>query len=200
MAQDKKSSLGILGGIFNPVHYGHLAIAQMAKEHFNLEKIIIIPSGTPPHKSETVCVSAEHRLAMLNNAIKGNNAFHLEEEEILRKGVSYTVDTLRVLKKRYPNSELHFIIGSDNLLKMLTWRSYKTIMKMVTFCVAHRPGFSMRIPEELSHANIIAFPSPEWGISSTKIRQYIAKGLSCRYMMPKSVMDYIKKNKLYQIK
>ena len=198
MAPQNNSPIGILGGIFNPVHFGHLAIAQLACEQYNLEKVIIIPAGTPPHKPKTAIVPAEHRLAMLQCAIKGNSAFSIEDEEISREGVSYTVDTLRVLTKRYPDSEFYFIIGSDNLLEILTWRSYKTIIKMVTFCVAHRPGFSMRIPEELSRARIIVFPSPEWGISSTKIRSYIAEDKSCRYMMPKDVVDYIRKNQLYK--
>ncbi len=197
MTSTNKSRIGILGGIFNPVHYGHLAIAQMAYEHFNLEKVAFIPAGTPPHKPETAIVSSDHRLAMLNLAIKGNNSFCIEDEETKRKGVSYTVDTLRSLQKLYSESELFFIIGSDNLFEILTWHNYKTIIKKVTFCVAHRPGYSMRIPEELSHAKIIAFPSPEWGISSTKIRLYISENVSCRYLMPKSVVDYIKKNQLY---
>jgi nicotinate-nucleotide adenylyltransferase len=190
--------IGILGGIFDPVHFGHLAIAQLAYEHFKLKKVFFIPAGIPPHKSESVTESATHRLTMLNLAIKSNNAFCLWNEEIKQEGFSFTVDTLHTFKNLYPDSDFYFIIGSDNLFEILTWRNYKTIIKMVTLCVAHRPGYSMRIPQELSRAEVIAFPSPEWGISSTKIRTYIAENISCRYLMPRSVVDYIRKNKLYK--
>ena len=198
MACEKKTVLGILGGIFNPVHNGHLAIAQLAREYYDLDRVLFVPAGIPPHKPESTIVSADHRMAMLRRALKDNKAFAIEDIEITQRTVSYTVNTLRVLQKRFAGSALYFIIGSDNLFEILTWRNYKTILRMVTFCVAHRPGFSLRIPPELSRAKILPFPSPEWGISSTKIRSYSAKKLSCRYLIPKGVTDYIRKNKLYQ--
>lgn len=198
MASIPESRIGILGGSFDPIHSGHLAVAQLAYEHFALEKVYFIPAGTPPHKTEKVTVSTRHRLTMLRSAVKGNKAFCIWDGEIKRGGVSYTVDTLHTLKTLHPDSQFYFIIGSDNLFEILTWRKYKTIIKMVNLCVTHRPGYSMRIPHELSSAEIIDFPSPEWGISSSIIRSYIARNISCKYMIPQVVIDYIQKNGLYR--
>ncbi len=198
MASIPESPIGILGGSFDPVHNGHCAVAQLAQEHFSLKKVYFIPAFIPPHKIDTVTISARHRLNMLQKAVQGNKSFCIWDGEIKRGGISFTVDTLRTLKKMYPHSVLYFIIGSDNLSEILTWNNYKKIIKMVTLCVAHRPGYAMRIPSQLSKATIVTFPSPEWGISSTMIRTYLAKGKSCRYILPQKVVEYIKKNKLYR--
>ena len=198
MVPDSQPRIGVLGGSFDPAHYAHCAIAQLALEHFALEKVYFIPAYIPPHKRATVAVSARHRLAMLRRAIKGNRAFGIWEGELKRKGVSFTVDTLYELKKLHPDSHLYFIIGSDNIPELLTWKKYKTIIKMVTLCITHRPGHSMRTPPELSKAKTATFPSPEWGVSSSMIRSYIAKGISCRYLVAEAVMEYTQKNKLYK--
>ena len=198
MTPDSQSYIGILGGSFDPVHYAHCAIAQLALEHFALEKIYFIPADIPPHKRVTVTVSARHRLTMLRKAIEGNRAFCIWDGELKRKGVSFTVDTLYELKKVHPDAHLYFIIGSDNIPELLTWKRYKTILSMVTLCITHRPGHAMRIPPELSKAKIATFPSPEWGISSSMIRSYIAQGISCRYLMTDAVIEYVQKNKLYK--
>lgn len=190
-------SIGILGGTFNPVHMGHLAIANMACEHFLLPGFLFIPACIQPHKTDIATVSVEHRVAMLEMAIKGNEKFQIWDGEIVRKGLSYTVDTLKVLKKEFEGAKLHFVIGSDNILDLLTWKNYKTIIKMVTLCVVHRAGYSLKIPQELSGADIKIFPSPKWGISSSQIRTDLATGMSGRYILPDSVLKYIKKNKLY---
>lgn len=198
MAPVLQSPIGILGGSFDPVHCAHCAIAQLALEHFALEKVYFIPAYIPPHKRVSVAVSARHRLAMLRRAIRGNRAFCIWDGELKRKGVSFTVDTLHELKKLHPDSQFYFIIGSDNIPEMLTWKKYKTIIKMTTLCVTHRPGHSMRIPPEMSRAKIATLPSPEWGISSSMIRSYLTGNISCRYMLPDAVVDYIQKNKLYR--
>lgn len=198
MIPDLQPSIGVLGGSFDPVHYAHCAIAQLALEHFSLEKIYFIPAYIPPHKKMTVNVSAHHRLAMLRKAIQKNKAFDIWEGELRRKGISFTVDTLQEIKNLHPHSQLHFIIGSDNILELLTWRKYKTIIKTVTLCIAHRPGHSMRIPSELSKAKIAPFPSPEWGFSSSIIRYYLARDISCKYMLPDAVLEYIQRNQLYK--
>ena len=198
MAPVSKPGIGIVGGSFDPVHFAHLAIAQSAYEHFALQKVCFIPANIPPHKRETVTISATHRLAMLQRAVKGNKAFCVWDGELKRKGISFTVDTLNELKRLYPQSHFYFIIGSDNIVEILTWKEYKTIIKMVTLCVTHRPGYSMRIPAELSGAKIVTFPSVEWRISSSMIREYLSTNISCRYMIPDAVMEYIKRNGLYR--
>ena len=198
MAPVSKPRIGIVGGSFDPVHFAHLAIAQLAYEHFALQKVYFIPAYIPPHKRETVTTSARHRLAMLRRAVKGNRAFCVWDGELKRKGISFTVDTLNELKRLHPQSQFYFIIGSDNFVEILTWRKYKAIIKMVTLCVTRRPGYSMRIPPELSEAKIVTFPSPEWRMSSSMIREYLSTNISCRYMLPDAVMEYIKRNGLYQ--
>lgn len=198
MALVSPAPIGILGGSFDPVHYAHCAIAQLAREHCSLEKVYFIPAYIPPHKRVSVAASARHRLVMLQKAITGNKSFCVWDGELKRKGVSFTVDTLCGLKKLHPDSQLYFIIGSDNIPEIATWRKYKTILQMVTLCITHRPGYSMRIPRELSKEKIVTIPSPEWGISSSMIRSYIAQGISCRYLLPGTVMKYIQKNRLYQ--
>ena len=198
MAPIKKSRIGILGGSFDPVHCGHCAIAQMALEHFSLEKVYFIPAFIPPHKTGSVSASAGHRLGMLKTAVRENRSFQVWDGEVRRKGVSFTVDTLKQFRKRYPSAEFYFIIGSDNIRQIRTWREYETILGMVTLCVTRRPGWSLRIPEELSDTRIAFFPSPMWGISSTLIREYLAQNLSCRYLVPSAVLDYIRRHRLYR--
>lgn len=192
------SRIGILGGSFNPVHNGHLAVARMAYEYFSLTTVYFIPAYIPPHKQKSVTVSAHHRITMLTRAIANSASFSVWEGEITRGGISFTVDTLHILKEMHPEASLYFIIGSDNLSDLLTWHQYKKIISLVTLCVAHRPGYTMRVPPELSHARVVPFSSPEWGISSSKIRAYLAQGLSCRYLLPEKVEKYIKKNRLYR--
>ncbi len=191
------SRIGILGGSFDPVHNGHLAVAQLACEHFSLHKVFFIPANIQPHKKQSIPVTARHRLAMLKSAITGNSNFCIWDGEIKRGGISFTVDTVHALKEMHPDAALYFIIGSDNFSEIRTWNRYKRILAMVTLCVAHRPGYAIRIPAELSEIEVISFPSPEWGISSSKLRSHLNEGKSCRYMLPEKVALYIQKNKLY---
>ena len=127
-----RAPLGILGGIFDPVHNGHLAVACLARDHFKLDKVYLIPSGTPPHKSGTVSAPASHRLAMLRRAVravKGSKGLLVWDGEIRRKGVSYTVDTIRRIKEKHRGAPLYFIIGSDNLREISTWHEYRKILE-----------------------------------------------------------------------
>jgi nicotinate-nucleotide adenylyltransferase len=193
-----RAAIGILGGIFDPVHNGHLAIATLAYDYFNLKSVFLIPSGNPPHKSGSVTAATNHRLTMLLLATKGSKQLVVRDEEIKRKGVSYTVDTITALQKEFPHHPLHFIIGSDNLREIKTWHRYEDIISSVTLCVAHRPGNAMTVPHELAKATILTFPSPEWGISSSMVREYLSKGYSCEHLIPAKVISYIKMNKLYR--
>lgn len=189
--------IGVLGGIFDPVHNGHLALAVLAKDFFKLDKVLFVPSGNPPHKKSSVNCCASDRLEMLKIALSGEPDTQIWDLEIKRSGISYTVDTLYELKELFPGP-LYFIIGSDNLGELTTWHKYKEILNLVTLCVAHRPGFSFKIPSQIEQANILRFPSPEWGISSTMIRNYLQKGYSCRHLLPEDVIEYISNKGLYQ--
>jgi nicotinate-nucleotide adenylyltransferase len=193
-----QKAIGILGGSFDPVHLGHCAIAQLAYECLGLSKVYFIPANTPPHKTSTINASPRHRLAMLRIACKGNKLFEIWDGEIRRKGVSYTIDTISFLKKKFPDVSLCYIIGSDNITEMLTWREYEKILPMITICIARRPGYSTDLPPEFAGASVRFFSSPQWGISSTSIRSFIKTGLSCRYLVPPGVESYIRQTKLYR--
>ncbi len=198
MADAAKPAIGILGGSFDPLHCAHLAIAHLACEHFGLEKVLFVPANIPPHKSRTVCAPAKHRLAMLRCAIARERRFAAWDIELRRRGRSYTIDTLRILKKKRPERQVCFIIGSDNLKEIATWHRYRAILPLVTLCVTHRPGYSMRVPAEIREARIHTFPSPQWGVSSSEIRRLLKNGYSCRGLIPPEVRQYIRMHNLYR--
>ncbi|MBD3316800.1 MAG: nicotinate (nicotinamide) nucleotide adenylyltransferase [Chitinivibrionales bacterium] len=194
---NQPSRIGILGGSFDPVHYGHLAVARLAYEYLMLDRILLIPAAVPPHKRAMVGASAERRLTMLCSATDEDPAFLVSDMEIRRSGISYTVDTLQALREEFPHTEFCYLIGSDNLREIASWRHFRSILDMVTLCVAHRPGYSMSPPADIAGARMCGIPSPEWGVSSTMIRQRLAQGYSCRYLVPESVREYIACNNLY---
>jgi nicotinate-nucleotide adenylyltransferase len=192
------SAIGVLGGSFDPVHYGHLAIARQAFASFSLKKVLFVPAGHPPHKSSTIKANATHRLAMLRLALKGIDfPSEICPLEINRPGPSYTIDTLIELRQLYPGCELYFIIGSDNLDEIKTWHEYRKVLTLAQFCVTHRPGYPAILPPELSDATIRTFPSPEKEISSSMVRADLAQGDSCESRVPAPVLDYIKANGIY---
>lgn len=189
--------LGILGGIFDPIHYGHLACAELAWQHCRLNKVCFVPAGLPPHKKISVSVAPGQRLRMLELAVQGNPGFCTFDGELRRDGYSYTIDTLVELARLYPGHDQYFVIGSDNLTEIPSWHRWPEILERVVLCVAARPGYSFSPPDELHEARIEVFPSPEWGLSSTMIRSYLKRGLSCRYLVPPTVLDYIAQEALY---
>ncbi len=191
------NQIGILGGSFDPVHNGHLAIAQLVRDYLDLNRIVFIPAGNPPHKSERVTAPARDRLIMLQKALTGSAHFGIWEGELNRPGKSYTVDTLAILKRELPNSDFFFIIGSDSLQEFTTWHRYREICTLATLTVVSRPGYSVDPPSELSGCRIVETPSPEWGLSSSMLRSMLAKGLSCNYLIPSDTLEHIRANTLY---
>jgi nicotinate-nucleotide adenylyltransferase len=189
--------IGIIGGSFDPVHFGHLAIARLAQEFFGLRTIFFVPASIPPHKS-LPHANPRHRLDMLKRAIKDESGFLIWDGELRRGGKSYTLDTLKTFTKSNPHRPIYFIIGSDNLKEIPLWHKYPELLKLATFCVAHRPGHSLKLPRELRSMRVRFFPSPEWKISSTMIRDYLSKGHSCEFLLPKEVLKYIHKHGLYR--
>jgi nicotinate-nucleotide adenylyltransferase len=186
--------IGILGGTFNPIHIGHLILAEEAREKLNLGRIIFVPTYLPPHKDNSDIAQAVDRLAMLKAAIKGNKYFSASDAERKRNGRSYTIDTLKEFKKRYPDDELYFIIGSDLLKYLDDWKDLARIIKMVKFIVATRPSFPLeKIPSYISTVAIRAVD-----ISGFDIRKKIKENKSFRYLLPWPVFSYIKKRGLYK--
>lgn len=189
-------NIGVIGGTFNPVHNGHLLIAQDALQQLGLNRVQFIPAATPPHKTPDRLVSGKHRLAMLQLAIRGNRQFAVDELELRRGGRSYSVDTLAALRRRQPDAEFYFIIGADSLPELHRWRSIHRLAQLCRFVVVARPGHPVQSPRVAVRWELVA--GHPWDISSTEIRGRIASGRSIRYLVPDMVRHYIRQQKLYR--
>jgi len=196
--------IGIMGGTFDPLHYGHLVAAEMARYEFGLAKVVFVPSGSPPHKVGRKITPAEDRLEMVRLAVKDNPFFEVSTVEIQRKGYSYTVDTLRYMHELYPDHELFFITGTDAFREIFTWKDVESLLSLSHFIGASRPGFNPqefleqlneKYPEFLSHMHL--FDVPALAISSTDIRLRVKEGKPIRYLLPEPVRLYIEKKGLY---
>jgi len=188
--------IGILGGVFDPVHFGHLSVAVLARESFALDEVVFVPSGTPPHKT-SVTAPPDDRLNMLKIALNGVDGCTIWDGEIRRGGYSYTIDTLKELGGVYGVEKFHFIIGTDNLPVIHQWRCADEVISRVTLCVARRPGHEIARTEALASADIREFPGPQWGASSTMLREYLKNGHSCKFLIPSAVIKYIEERGLY---
>lgn len=195
---------GIFGGSFNPIHYGHLMICEYIKEEMGLDKVIFIPTGNPPHKD--LGVSAEDRYEMVRLAISPNPDFEISDIETTRVNLSYTVDTIRELKKIYKEEKLYFLIGLDSLFQLKTWKKIGDLSQEIEFVVALRPGYIDK--EEINNeidflrenfgTKINLIKTPLYEISSTDLRDRIHEGKSLRYLIPKKVLDYIEESGFYK--
>ncbi len=197
--------IGIMGGTFNPVHYGHLLIAEDARICCDLDKIIFIPSGNSYMKETDEMISGQMRMDMTMLAVESNPYFSFSDIEVQRGGNTYTYETLEELIRIYPEAELYFIIGADNLFSIEKWKYTERILQKCTLVVAARDG---KCEEDLIkqsehirqkyHTEIILLPKRKVDISSTEIRDHIQKGMSVRYMTPDKVISYIMEHQLYQ--
>ena len=199
--------IGIFGGSFDPVHYGHLILAELAREACSLDEVRLVPAAVPPHKQGQGRADGEHRLAMLDLAIGGNASIQTWDVELARGGVSYTVDTLRTLRDEHPNDDLFFLMGADSLFDLPNWREPKEICSLATVVVVDRPGSK---PVDFDCLADVATPSqietferhvvkmPQVDISSTEIRRRIKDRLSIRYQTPRAVEKYIATAGLYE--
>ena len=195
---------GIFGGSFNPIHYGHLMICEYIKEEMGLDKVIFIPTGNPPHKD--LGVSAEDRYEMVKLAISPNPDFEISDIETTRVNLSYTVDTIRELKKIYKEEKLYFLIGLDSLFQLKTWKKIGDLSQEIEFVVALRPGYIDK--EEINNeidflrenfgTKINLIKTPLYEISSTDLRDRIHEGKSLRYLIPKKVLNYIEESGFYK--
>lgn len=196
---------GIFGGSFNPIHYGHLMICEYIKEEMGLDKVIFIPTGNPPHKE--LELSAEDRYEMVRLAISPNPDFEISDIETTRVKKSYTVDTIRELKKIYKEEKLYFIIGLDSLFQLKTWMKIGDLSQEIEFVVALRPGYLDReeVNKEIDFlrenfgTKINLIKTPLYEISSTDLRDRIREGKSLRYLIPKKVLDYIEESGFYKV-
>lgn len=191
---------GIMGGTFNPVHNAHLLIAELAREEFNLDRIIFMTGGNPPHKDGVI--SPQHRFNMTHIAIEGNERFIDDDFEINRSEKSYTVNTLEYLKEKYPDDELFFIVGEDSLEDLPTWYEPERILEMCSLLVFPRKsretlmGTLNKMTDKFGK-RILPISAPVIGLSSTDIRNRIRDGKTVKYMIPDRVIEYIKQHNLY---
>lgn len=197
--------IGIMGGTFDPPHFGHFVIAQAGLEQLGLDKVIFIPNGKIAYKDTSDEAKSRHRYNMLRSVIESNPDFEISDMEINRGEITYTSDTLTLLKDGgYKNDELYFLVGADSLDYMDKWHCPDIVFSLCTVAVAERPGFDSRGTDakirELTEnfgAKIEKISIPLIGISSTMLRQRIRDGGSIRYMTDDSVIEYIKRHKLY---
>jgi len=211
--------IGIIGGTFNPVHNAHLRIAEEVGEMFFLDRVVFIPSASPPHKPLAGELAFRQRFRMVELAIRDNPRFAVSDLEGQRGGKSYSVDTLRVLRAEHPDDEFFFIIGSDSFLEIGQWREYREIFSLCNIVAVERPG--SRIPDPsavlpVAIAGEFCYHGPEkrlahrsgysvyccsgvpLAISSSSIRKLVRLDRSIRYLVPEAVAHFIKEHRLYK--
>jgi len=192
--------IGLYGGTFDPVHVGHLMVAEQARTELELQRVFFVLSPNPPHKSTAVISPVAYRLNMLQLALSDQPQFEVSTAELERAGVSYTVETLRHFRSRpeFTAAELFLIIGADSLLELKNWREPQAIISMARLAVYLRPGLDWRQtpPPFLQAAHLLNGPPVD--ISATDIRRRCSRGLSIRDLVPATVGNYILENKLYQ--
>lgn len=197
--------VGINGGTFDPVHIGHIKSAENVFITLELDEVLFIPSGNPPHKVSSVVTDEEHRLEMVKLAIEGNGNFKVSDIEIKRKGYSYTIDTLRELKKQYEEKygevKFYYIIGTDVLAEIQSWKESKEVIRICEFAVLKRPGFPYEEAKDRAlkwGAVIHEIHSEKVDISSTEIRNKVKSGESIEEYVPQKVYQYIMEKGLYK--
>ena len=196
--------LGIMGGTFDPIHYGHMVAAETARIEFGLDRVLFIPTGSPPHEENRLITDASLRYEMVEMAIQNNKNFMVSRMEIDREGPTYTVDTLRILHSIFPEQELQFITGTDALKEMLTWREHEEVIKLARIIGVSRPGYdSKNLIEKISRMypftknRIAQIEIPALAISSTDIRMRVANNKPIRYLLPDEIRLFIKNKGLY---
>lgn len=195
----------IMGGTFDPIHYGHLVVAEEVRHRFGLDKVVFIPAARPPHKINQKISDHVHRINMARLATASNKFFEVSPLEMERQGPSYTIDTVREVKKCYGVAEVYFITGADAVLEIITWKDAGDLLAMCTFIAATRPGYNLKclkenlrsLPEKILE-NIIPLEVPALSISSTDIRRRIREERSIKYLLPESVEDYIFQHEIYK--
>ena len=211
--------IGLLGGTFDPIHFGHLRLAQELADALGLERVRFIPTGTPPHRNSPQ-VSGTHRLDMVRIAIAGNPVFEADDREIRRKGISYSYDTLTELRDELGERPLCLLMGADAFAALATWHRWQDLFDLAHVVIAHRPGFRLQglqaaLPAPLRKiylrrlAGAPGMPLANAGciltreitaldISATHIRAMLAQGSSPRYLVPDAILEYIDQNHLYK--
>lgn len=198
--------IGILGGTFNPVHKGHLRIAEIAQKEFRLEKVVFMPSGVPPHKPKAGIAAKKDRLSMIKIAIARHPRFTVSKIELNRPGYSYAVDTFNKLRDDYgKTAKIYYVLGMDSINDILSWKKPLELFRLCEFIVATRPGAKirtfkrlMKFPPLRINIDKIHIIETRFDISSSRIREKVKMGASIAKFVPKNVIEYIGGRKLYE--
>ncbi|MFI5357565.1 MAG: nicotinate-nucleotide adenylyltransferase [Opitutales bacterium] len=189
--------IGLLGGSFDPVHFGHLMAAQDAFEQYQLDRVILIPAAQAPLKPNEVQSSAEDRLAMLRLATEWDRRFEVSDFELREGGVSYTLGSVRHFRARYPHDQLYWIIGGDQLPKLHLWHEIAELAKLIEFIFLERPGHPVRAREDIPGLRLRRCDGHLLAISSTELRDRVRRHLSLDYFVPHKAIVYIREHRLY---
>lgn len=202
MTQEKTRVIGVFGGTFDPIHIGHLAVAERACDELGLDEVVFVPALQPPHKPHRVISPIQHRVTMLELAIAGNPRFCWSDVDMRPGEPSYTVSMLQRLQDQEPDADLAFIVGEDSLRDFATWHQPERILELTRLVVADRPG--VEVDESVYAAvpglreRVLRFPAPLLEVSSTALRARVAAGYSIRYLVPTAVFAYIEEHGLYR--
>ncbi len=190
--------IGFLGGSFDPVHFGHLLAAQDALEQFPLDRLILMPAAQAPLKPNDVQSSADDRLAMLRAATEWDRRFELSDYELRRGGISYTIDSARHFRNVYPNDELYWVIGGDQLPNLHQWKDIRELAKLVEFIFLERPGYPVKARVDIPGLVLHRCDGHLLAISSTELRDRTRRGRSLDYFVPHKAIVYIRERGLYR--
>ena len=203
--EKRPQRIGIMGGTFDPIHMGHLLMAESVRMDYDLDRVLFIPTGTSPHKDDSAVTPAIDRYIMTMMATYSNPYFFVSPIERDRPGPSYTIDTVRALVAEYPaGTEFYFLTGTDAILELHTWNNINELLDLCHFVAASRPGQVRTIEQEIERLGpkamerIHRLTTPELEISSTDIRERVRLGKSIRYFVPENVEHYIHKEGLYR--
>lgn len=199
--------IGLFGGTFDPIHVGHLFLAETVRDGLDLDRVIFIPSARPPHKDVQAVAPAHLRLKMVELAIKDHSSFEVSKIEVERSSPSYSIDTVREFGRKFQKDTLYFIVGSDSLFEMHGWYKVDELVNLCQFIYVTRPGFvidgkmaqDLKLePEVFRTLTQNFFEMIPFGVSSTEIRHKVAEGRSIRYLVPEKVRRFIERKRLYK--
>ncbi|MBO0851764.1 MAG: nicotinate-nucleotide adenylyltransferase [Pseudonocardia sp.] len=196
---DEPRRIGVMGGTFDPIHHGHLVAASEVSFQFGLDEVIFVPTGQPWQKSNRVISAAEDRYLMTVVATASNPRFSVDRADIDRPGPTHTVDTLRELRDKYPDSQLFFITGADALAQILSWHKIDELFDLAHFVGVTRPGYELG-DDHLPDGSVTLIEVPAMAISSTNCRKRVREGRPVWYLVPDGVVQYISKRRLYRDK
>ncbi|QEY23998.1 nicotinate-nucleotide adenylyltransferase [Neisseria animalis] len=199
-------TLGLFGGTFDPIHNGHLHIARAFADELGLDTVVFLPAGDPYHKTQATRTPAKHRFAMTELAVSDDPRFAVSDCDMIRGGATYTFDTVQIFRQQFPQAQLWWLMGSDSLMKLHTWKKWQTLVRQTHIAVAMRQGDSLnRIPRELhawfgeglQNGSVKILNTPLYDVSSTQIRGLLENSENADGILPPQVARYIRNQKLY---